>query len=187
MALVIDISRKASTKGYLSHLSYSLKEYIKSLPNKGFFQILIITFDKYPHYYSLSGHLTQRIIIVDECPEREIELLEKVEDKILEILNSLEELSANNHIDSSEGLANALELAINITRVYSGRILLFSGIESVLPEARLKEPPTNEHLMENFKALDRRFLKNLKNVSMSVSIFIFNDLKTVLHSLFRTS
>ena len=77
LALVVDVSK--GNRNNLYHFVYAIKEFIKQLTAKDFYQILLVTFDKHVHYYDLVGDETKKIIMVDEPHHvRDIEILGRV-------------------------------------------------------------------------------------------------------------
>jgi len=39
----------------LYNFVYAVKEFLKQLGSKDFYQVLLVTYDKYVHYYDLTG------------------------------------------------------------------------------------------------------------------------------------
>jgi hypothetical protein len=61
------------------NLTYAIKEFLKNLPAKDFFQLFIVTYDKYVHYYDMSSEETRKVIMIDEPYHiKDIEILGKV-------------------------------------------------------------------------------------------------------------
>lgn len=77
LALVVDVSK--GNRPALFNFVFAVKEFLRQLDGKDFFQILLVTFDKYVHYYDLSGEEVRKVVMVDEpLSLRDVDILEEV-------------------------------------------------------------------------------------------------------------
>lgn len=103
---------------------------------------MIVTFDRYVHYYDFSGEETTKQIMVDDVHARsELYILSQVEDRLLDIVNSLEEEADNSPFERGTAMIEALEFACLAGRPYAGRILVVARIEEKSSAVNCIPPP----------------------------------------------
>jgi hypothetical protein len=103
-----------------------------------------VTYDKYVHYYDMNSEETRKIIMIDESYNiRDIQILEKVEHRIIDILDNLEEQTENNQFLDGMAIFDALEFACKATAPYCGRIIVCSRLSGKHPALNYLPPPNS--------------------------------------------
>ena len=187
---VIDVSINSITSSALNAILESIKDAVN---NDGFYnkeetRIGIITYDSSIHFYSFGKNLNQpqmlcvadEIVFLPTFHENLLMSLKEGKDKILSILDLIQNSFTSNTVKDSIKIFQALEAARLMFNNTGGKVILFScsNALSVIPLMNNSEVKyTKEE--KNYSRTDNNKLRNLgitfTNDNISIDIFAFAE------------
>ncbi len=184
---LIETSLSAINNGYLNAIIESLKDIInnESFYNGNDVNISFITYDSNVHFYNYNNKMNQpQLLCVTDEPvflpsikDNLIYNLKNQKDKILQILDCIQNTFTTNSIKDSNKIFSALNGAYLLGRSLGGKIIIFSSSNSLANNNKLikeiDKTLTKEQIA--YSTHDKRQLGNmginLTNENMSCDIF----------------
>ncbi|XP_074647209.1 protein transport protein Sec24A-like [Tubulanus polymorphus] len=198
---VLDVSYNALQTGYLAKFCGTLLDNIDRLPGDSRMQIGFITYDRSIHFYNLAEGLSQpQMLIVSDIddvflpsPDNLLANLHEAKDLILDLLNNLPSMFANN-TETGNALGAALQIAHKLMGSTGGRVTVVnSSLPSAGPGAlKCREDP-NERAGKDVSNLGpatdfyKKMALDCSGQQIAVDLFMINSQYSDLASVVAVS
>ena len=201
---LIETSLSSINNGYLNAIIESIKDVInnESFYNGNDVNISFITYDSNVHFYSYNNKMSQpQMLCVSDEPvflpiikEQLIYNLKEQKEKILQILDYIQNTFINNSCKDSNKIFSALNGAYLLGRsIGGGKIYIFSSSNTLSQNDRVVKNIDKNLTKEKiaYSTHDKRQLGNmginLTNENMSVDFFISSEKLTYIYTLNQLS